>query len=272
MKKLMIWLALCLLTLPAAARADYVTLRSGDGSDLVRVETDDPDVTVTEWTLIVETGEDGVIADMYFCADVRNDGYWVVPLGEATVVTKDGREYKKVYGEYAHGYYIPEGGAAYYSERIFGGSWNWMPEAPRGVTLDSLERVTIGLLDTLDGTQVDYAYLAEALWDGVEAKVERLSPRWVNGERWETLRVTVENHSGEDMNPGVSIGAYDAQGRLICAVSEDLDVRFGKDSLLFPDGSSFVIDLCVDDGMRFNVLDYLTRTGVEVAEYRVRLY
>lgn len=264
MRKLLIWVLLGLLWLPAA-RADYVTWRPDDAQPRVCVTTEEG-LSVSEWCAVAVTDAEGVIGEIFFYCRVANGtDQWVVPSARVTLESEDGRTYAYDLWGNVYSYAIAPGRESYMGENLMF-QWQWEDNSPC-VTLEELVMLTVHMDWELYPEEEGVRLPPE----GARASVERLSPRWAGGQLWEMLRVTVMNDSGETYaGLGVSVGAYDAQGRLLYAV-DDL-ISSAQGGLSIPDGSSFVIDMYADSNLGFDVLDYLEQTGCEAVEYRYILW
>lgn len=264
MRKLLVWVLLGLLWLPAA-RADYVTWRPDDAQPRVRV-TAAEGLSISEWCAVAVTDEEGVIEEIFFYGRVANGtDQWVHPTAVVTLAGEDGRIYEDGSWGNAYSYVIAPGRESYMGEDLMT-RWLWDDDKPR-MTPDELAMITVHVGWELYGEEEGVRLPPE----GARASVERLSPRWAVRQLWETLRVTVTNDSGETYaGLGVSVGAYDAQGRLLY-VADDM-VSSAQGGFSIPDGSSFVIDMYADSYLGFDALDYQEQTGCEAVEYRYILW
>ena len=268
MKKLLTLALLCLLWLPSA-QADYIILRPEDEGNPVIVSAEEG-VTVKDWCAIAETGRGGIIENLWFYAEMVNEREeWIKPRAEVRVIGPGNKEYVKDFDAYALSYRVGPGATSYLADNLLP-KWIWIGAEPPRMTLGGLKRMTVHIrCESLEDDPLPHLQRVPA--ENVTAEVDRVAPRWMNGQLWETLRVTIHNGSGEDfLHPAAMVGAYSAQGRLLYA-----DCVFVTDyvgSLILPDGSSVVIDITADSYEGFDLRDFLEQTGETVAEYRCILH
>ena len=258
LKKLMLLLTALLMLLPGAlAESDEIVSRFWPEDGEFLTFTGEDGLTVLQAHVLLEIGPE-IANYLFFYAELRNDG--AEPLFiDCQVTVRDVRGYEGDVEEYKEGdpNVLRPGGMAYYRASISldgfceDAGWAWDELTP-----DDLSGVTVrffgGQEEWLDVPAVEY-YGSWALRPATVTAMERTA----DDELW----VTILNDTGEELEfPRLSMGVYDAQGRLLY-VPWHLNGLQYEDDPPVPAGGTFTRD--IDIGM-----SYIP----ENAEYRAFFY
>lgn len=266
MKQLIVLaMTVCLLMTATADRPEIISLFGEEGEDIPMYFQAEDGLTVLSCHVILDIGP-GSWNCLLLYAEVRNDGD--VPVEpECIVYISDDTDEEPYYwylGDCAPNIVLP-GQTAYIYDTVellyYCEERGWDDVDKR-----SLRDICVRFDDYIwieIPEEPEAAPSVTAVVEEIDAPEE---PSWV----WQALRVTITNDSDEALvNPGIAVGAYDAQGRLLYGPWTTWFNGFGNDErLIVPAGGSLVADLYVheEDGA------FMDACGLEAVEYRCLVY
>lgn len=228
----------------------------------------DGELTLVGGNVVLGVSESGMYDEYHLFAEVRNDGDEAVYLtGKVQFLGEDGAIIKeqKLYGFFPA--LLEPGQTGYITTDFEEAHAMW------GVSVDELREIRLALRDDREW------FFAESAWHGLPgttlyqpegAAVEQAHVSG-DGDEWssERLRITYRNDTGLMLpNPSVAVGAYDAEGKLLYVLAEDVGTGYSSHACYIPDGSACVLVL----GPHKRVAFCLERAGEAAAEYRSIVY
>lgn len=235
----------------------------GDGDravpalELLTVEADEG-ITVVDWNVVPAASEGDAYDAFYLFAEIRNDGNQAVwLLGRTQFLDAQGEELRKSVTEEFFPRYLAPGQTGYLTTAY--DSWLWN----RRATPDTLSEIRL----TMESDEAHF--FRQTYWYGLPATAMYL-PRGARVEETgDGLRVSWRNETGLMLpNPSVAVGAYDAEGRLLYVLADEVTTGNSGHDCYVPDGSGFALELTLEAEVR----EYLERRGDVAAEYRGIVY
>ena len=226
--------------------------------ELLTVEADEG-ITVVDWNAVLVSSEGDAYDAFYLYAEIRNDGNQAVwLLGRLQYLDAQGEERsERMTGGFFPGYLEP-GQTGYLTTDYNHWLWN------RWATPDTLSEIRL----TVESNETDF--FRETSWYRLPATAMYLPQGARVEETGDGLRVSWRNETGLMLpNPSVAVGAYDAEGRLLYVLADEVTTGNSGHDCYVPDGSGFALELTLEAA---EVREYLERRGDVAAEYRGIVY
>lgn len=221
------------------------------------VEADDG-ITVVDWNVVPAASEGDAYDAFYLFAEIRNDGnraVWLV--GRTQFLDAQGEELRKSVTEEFFPRYLAPGQTGYLTTAY--DSWLWN----RLATPDTLSEIRL----TVESDEAHFFW--QTYWYGLPATAMYVPQGAQVEEIGDGLRVSWRNETGLMLpNPSVAVGAYDAEGRLLYALADEVTTGNSGHDCYVPDGSGFALELTLEAEVR----ECLKRLGDVAAEYRGIVY